>query len=110
MKLETFIIWLVVLGFLFSLHGRVEPESDAGPTSISQGVSNLTDDNRPSPLNKPLPTGDHKDQHGCYHVHAPFTVSAVELPCQLSFFLFTADLSSPYSSPPSEVIPYPPRV
>lgn len=41
MKLESFIIWLVVLGILSSLHGRVGPELNPGFTSMNQGISRL---------------------------------------------------------------------
>lgn len=109
MKLESFIIWLVVLGILFSLHGRAEPETNATPISINQGVSGLADDNEASPLNQPLPLGDHKDQHGCYHSHAPFQPAAVGFPSQFFCSLYVSEVSSPIPSVHTSDISHPPR-
>ncbi len=109
MKSGSFIIWLVVLGVLFSLHGRAEPESKIGSTSIKQGLSTLADDNEASPLNEPLPPGDHKDQHGCYHSHAPFQPAVVGFLSQFFCSLYVSKVSSPIPSVHTSDISHPPR-
>ena len=111
MRFDSFIVWLVVLGLLFSLKGRVEPELAAGWTSNGLGVMSVAEkDDEAFPMGQTRPLGDHKDLHGCIHVHAPCVLSAVELPFELSLFLFTMALSSPTLSLLSITIPHPPRV
>ena len=83
MRFESFIVWLVLLGLLFSLKGRVEPELDVGWTSNGLGVMSVAEkDNEAFPMGQTRPLGDHKDLHGCIHVHAPCVLSAVELPAR----------------------------
>jgi len=111
MRSHSFIVWLVILGLLFSLKGRVEPELAADGTSNGLGVMSVAEKNREAfPISQPRPLGDHKDLHGCIHVHAPCVLSAGGLPFELSFFLFTMALSSPTLSLLPITIPHPPRV
>jgi len=111
MRSHSFIVWLVVFSLLFSLKGRVEIELDADWTSNGLGVMSVGEKNQETfPISQPRPLEDHKDLHGCIHVHAPCVLSAVELPFELSLFLFTMVLSSPTLALLSITIPHPPRV
>ena len=98
-----------MLGFLISVHSRFEPELNAGFTSMSQSLSGLANDNELSPLTKPLPLGDHKDQHGYYHTHAPFMAPVVDFICHFSFALFTPEAVRQALSTSSRDIHHPPR-
>ena len=76
---------------------------------MSQSLSGLANDNELSPLTKPLPLGDHKDQHGYYHTHAPFMAPVVDFICHFSFALFTPEAGLPVLSTSFRDIPHPPR-
>ena len=100
------VAWLIA-AFLISLYGRVEPELNAGSLSLMRNVSSNSANNETSPMEQR--SGDHKDLHGCYHSHAPFTVAAASFTCQLSFSFLTVDLFSLPSLLSFAGILHPPR-
>ncbi len=58
MRFDSFIVWLVVLGLLFSLKGRVEPELAAGWTSNGLGVMSVAEkDDEAFPMGQTRPLG-----------------------------------------------------
>jgi len=64
--LKTLVIWFVVLGFLFSLHNRVAPESNILGTAAESTITNLCDKHGSIPHDESVPRGSHQDEHGCF--------------------------------------------
>lgn len=111
MRSDSFVVWLVLFGLLFSLKGSVEPEVVAGSTSDSLGAMSVAEKNHEAfPMGQTRPLGNHKDLHGCIHVHEPCVPSALELPFELSLFSFTMVLKSPGLFLSPATILHPPRV
>jgi hypothetical protein len=75
-QIRSFIALFLIIGFLISLHGRVEAESTSHSHSSALEVSDHRDGDDTAPAGKAPPWGAHTDQHGCYHSHAPFNVPA----------------------------------
>jgi hypothetical protein len=99
-------VWLIA-GLLVVLYGRAEPEANhnARSSKISDQVSNI-DQSLPNQL---PPLGDHRDRHGCYHNHSPFTVASSLFICQVSFSSLITGVFSPPLLLSSAVILHPPR-
>ena len=75
-RLRSFIALFLIIGFLISLHGRVEAESLSHSDSSVREISDHKDGDNSAPAGENHPWGAHTDQHGCYHSHAPFNVPA----------------------------------
>jgi hypothetical protein len=107
--MKSFIALLVIIGFLISLHGRVEAESSSHSHSDALEAAHHKDSDDPTPVGKAPPWGAHTDQHGCYHSHAPFnvpaTVSLALIYCS-SYVIETIQLFFPNIA---FVITHPPR-
>jgi hypothetical protein len=95
-RLRSFIALFLIIGFLISLHGRVEAESSNH--SHPSKISDHKDGDGTAPAGETLPWGAHTDQHGCYHSHAPFnvpaTVSLAPISCS-SYVIETIQLFIP---------------
>jgi hypothetical protein len=108
-RLRSFIALFVIVGFLISLHGRVEAESSSHSHSDAFEAAHHKDRDDPVPVGKASPWGAHTDQHGCYHSHAPFnvpaTVSLAPISCS-SYVIETIQLFFPKIT---FVITHPPR-
>ena len=100
---------VLLLGFWLSIHGRLEPDFNSAHASSafhSVDLAHQHNDSSPAPSS---PLGDHKDQHGCYHSHAPFLAVETAFNCQaVSAVLETATLEIPYSLGPTSIL-RPPR-
>jgi hypothetical protein len=73
MRFSRWVALILLLGFWVSFHGQSEIDLDfisATPSFHVADMGNVHDDD--SPVVPLAPAGDHKDQHGCYHLHSPF--------------------------------------
>jgi len=109
MSLRCLVAAWVITGFLFSLHGRVEPELGAVHSYPASRLFQTASEDEATSGATALPLEDHKDRHGCYHTHAIFNLVVAELPCYFSFFFFTTDLISPSLTSSPAAISHPPR-
>jgi hypothetical protein len=85
---------VLIVGLLLALHGRAEPDVDYITHLSEHSASALPTHNDSSP-HEPLPSGNHTDQHGCYHSHAPFTVVRALFTFQVSASVLITNLFSP---------------
>lgn len=89
---------VLLLGFWLLIQGRLEPDFSSAHSSLAFHAADLAhqhNDSSPAPL---TPAGAHKDQHGCYHSHAPFVVVETAFNCQVVLtVLVTATLETPHS-------------
>lgn len=104
---RSFTVAWFIAAFLISLYGRVEPELNAGSLSLMRNVSSNSGNNETSPMEQR--SGDHKDSHGCYHSHAPFTVVSALFTCHSSFSTVVRNNLSPSLLISSVKISHPPR-
>ena len=92
------IVLLLLVGFWLSIQGRLEPEFKSFQSSLAFHVADLAHQHNDSSQVPSAPTGDHKDQHGCYHSHAPFVIVETAINCQVvSTSLVITSLKVPYS-------------
>ena len=108
MSLKFFTAAWVIAAFLLSIHGKIEPELRAARSYEDGSVLTSVEDRQPVPT-KGSPSGDHVDQHGCYHSHAPFTVVAALFNWNVSVSFLTTSLFSPPLLISSIKILHPPR-
>lgn len=72
MRFHRCFVLILVAGFLLSLVGRSEPDFSSAHFSVAFHVADVEHQHDDSPQLPSSPLGDHKDQQGCYHSHAPF--------------------------------------
>jgi len=101
-------VWVIV-GFLLSLHGRVESEWRGGNQSTSGMLVARADDGPGFPWGNSFPPGQHKDQDGCYHSHAPFHTPATTFLVPISFSMYVTEAISLFLPTIPFNISYPPR-
>ena len=106
MKLLT--AFFVLFVFLSSLHGRIEPESLPLSAETTEQVSCVDEQSFPPPMSAPV--GNHKDKHGCYHSHMPYTLVATPIPLTTCTFSFSSQAVLMRLKLFSARIPHPPRV
>jgi len=89
---------MLLVGFCLLIQGRLEPDFASAHHSEAFHAADLThphDDTSRAPLS---PAGPHKDQHGCYHSHAPFILQETAFNFQAqSTALVTTSLETPNS-------------
>lgn len=89
---------ILLVGFSLSFQGRAELDFNSAHPSLAFHVSDLAHEHENSSQVPTAPWGDHKDQHGCFHSHAPFLAVETAFNCQaVSAVLVTATLEIPYS-------------
>lgn len=109
MGLRRCFMLLLLVGFSLSIHGRMEPDFKATHVVSEFHASDLSHQHSDSPQLPSNPTGAHKDQHGCYHSHAPFVIAHVGFNCEAaSSELVAAVLKAPWYLI-SKTILHPPR-
>ena len=100
---------MLLVGFWLLIQGRLEPDFTSAHSSLAFHAADLAhqhNDSSPAPL---TPAGAHKDQHGCYHSHAPFVVVETAFSRQsVSTALVTTTLEIPYSLALANIL-HPPR-
>jgi hypothetical protein len=100
---------ILLVGFCLSFQGRLEMDFDYAHSSLAFHADDLKHehkDSRDFPLS---PQGNHKDQHGCYHSHAPFVAVATTFDCEALSTPFVAGaLEIPYSLTLTSIL-HPPR-
>lgn len=100
---------VLLVGFWLLIQGRLEPDFSSAHSSLAFHTVDLAhqhDDSSSAPL---TPAGAHKDQHGCYHSHAPFVLVETCITCQaVSTALVISSLDIPYSSDLTSIL-HPPR-
>jgi hypothetical protein len=109
MEFRRWFAFILLVGFSLSLHGRLEPDFASFHSSLSFHVDdhvNNDDDSNDVPT---APQGDHKDQHGCYHSHAPFVAVKTVLNRRLTSILFVAAIVKAPDSLDLTSILHPPR-
>jgi len=109
MAFHRYFALILLIGFWLSFQGRLEPDFSSVHSSLPFHAADLAhqhDDSSPAPS---TPLGAHKDQHGCYHSHAPFVLVETAFNCQaVSTAIVTATLEIPYSLAPTSIL-RPPR-
>jgi len=109
MEFSRFLALILLVGFWLSFQGRLEPDFNSAHSSLAFHAADLAhqhDDSSPAPS---TPLGAHKDQHGCYHSHAPFVVVETAFSRQsISTALVTTTLEIPYSLALTSIL-HPPR-
>ena len=109
MGVRRYFVFLLVLGFWLSVQGRMEPDFKAANLGSEFHSFDLTHQHNDAPQSPANPTGAHKDQHGCYHSHAPFVAAYSDFHCEaVSSVLVAAALMIPHS-PGTKAILHPPR-
>jgi hypothetical protein len=107
-RLRSFIALFLIIGFLISLHGRVEAESSSHSHSDALEAAHKDSDD-PAPSGKAPPWGAHTDQHGCYHSHAPFNVPAIVPLPPISCSIYVVETTQLLIPKITFVITHPPR-
>ena len=89
---------ILLLGFWLTLESRLEPHFDSSHSSLAFHSASIAHEHDDSSRAPSLPSGDHKDPHGCYHSHAPFVVVKTSFNCQpVSSMLMPSVVETPYS-------------
>jgi ABC-type nickel/cobalt efflux system permease component RcnA len=102
-------VLILLVGFWLSFQGRAEPDFSSSHSSLAFHVADLAHEHKDSRGVPLSPRGNHKDQHGCYHSHAPFVVVATTFGCEALSTPFVADaLEIPYSFILASIL-HPPR-
>lgn len=109
MVLRRCLVLVLITGFWLSFHGRLEPDVTITHDSVAvHGVDGSHRHDHSSNI-PATPMGDHKDQHGCYHSHAPFVAVETAFECRAeSSALVTAASEIPYSPSLTSIL-RPPR-
>jgi hypothetical protein len=100
---------ILLIGFCLSFQGRLKMDFDYVHSSLVFHANDLKHqhkDSRDVPLSR---QGDHKDQHGCYHSHAPFVTVATTFNCEVLCTPFIADALEVLHSFTLASILHPPR-
>lgn len=99
MEFSRFLALILLLGFWLSFHGRLEPDFNSSSSSLAFHGADLAHPHEDSSEAPSTPLGSHKDQHGCYHSHAPFIVveTAFNYQAVSRSDLVTATLETPHS-------------
>ncbi len=109
MGLRRCFVALLLVGFWLSIHGRMEPDFDTVHPSSEFHASHSPHQHENSPQKPADPAGAHKDQHGCYHSHAPFVAVSTSFSCEpATSTLVTAALEILRSPIPNTIL-HPPR-
>jgi ABC-type nickel/cobalt efflux system permease component RcnA len=106
MKFGRCFAWVLLVGFCLSWHGRLEPDFASSHSSLSFHVADHDDDSNDVPT---ATEGDHKDQHGCYHSHAPFVAVKAVLDRRLASIQLVAPIVKTPDSVDLTNILHPPR-
>lgn len=77
--MKSFLILILITGFLISLHGRGEAETFSHLHASQEEIADPNDSDDTAPAGKTSPLGPHTDQHGCYHSHV-----TLHLPAKIS--------------------------
>ena len=100
---------MLLVGFSLSFQGRFESDVDRPHTSLALHIVDLGHEHEDSSRTPLAPLGDHKDQHGCYHSHAPFVAVTPAFKCQaVSTALTATTLEISYSLALNNIL-HPPR-
>ena len=83
MRFRRWLALILLAGLWLSFHGRFETDVEDFHSSPAWHVADVAHEHDDSSSEIPsAPQGDHKDQHGCYHSHAPFVVVKIPFNCQ----------------------------
>jgi ABC-type nickel/cobalt efflux system permease component RcnA len=97
MQFRQCIALMLLVGFWLSVHGRLEPDYNRAHSELVFQVADPVHQHEDSSRTPSAPLGAHKDQHGCYHSHAPFVVVETSFNCQaVSVAFVAATLEIPY--------------
>lgn len=102
-----FLSSLLILGLLLVLNGR--SELDVHAESSHHAVSDIATHHEHPYSDETPRSGNHTDQHGCYHSHSPFTVASASFIHRVSASVLIARLFSPPILISSVKILQPPR-
>jgi hypothetical protein len=108
MSFRVLFVFLLLLAIGFSFQGESELHFTDSHASTAFHVTDLahSHDDASVPY---APRGEHKDQHGCYHSHAPFVTVKISFGHDfVATRVVTVALASP-RSPDSNTILHPPR-
>jgi ABC-type nickel/cobalt efflux system permease component RcnA len=109
MGFRRYLVLILLVGFWLSFQGQLEPDFEGSHSSLAFHVADLPHQHEDSSRVPSTPSGDHKDQHGCYHSHAPFVAVTTIFECQaLSTALVTRTLETPDSLALTSIL-HPPR-
>jgi ABC-type nickel/cobalt efflux system permease component RcnA len=109
MRIARCLALIVLVGFSLSFQGRFESDVDSSHTVLALHNADLGHEHEDSSRAPSAPSGDHKDQHGCYHSHAPFVEVTTAFKCQaVSTALAATTLEIPYSLALTTIL-HPPR-
>jgi hypothetical protein len=109
MLLRRLLALLLLVGLWLTFKGRLEPDFDPFHGSSTVRAASAAHEDKNSSQVPSLPSGDHKDQHGCYHSHAPFALVSALFSCHLtSSVLVTTSLPDPLSIALTNIL-HPPR-
>ena len=109
MLLRRSLALLLLVGFCLSFQGRLEPDLNHSHGASMVDVAHEANGDKNSLPVSSVPSGNHKDQHGCYHSHAPFALVAALFGCHLtSSLLVTTPLLDPLSIALANIL-HPPR-
>ena len=103
------IVLLLLIGFWLSIHGRMEPDFDSVHLSSELHASQLPHQHEDSPQKPANPTGAHKDEHGCYHSHAPFVAAHADIQSETASSALVAAVLQIFRSLDASSILHPPR-
>jgi hypothetical protein len=108
MLLRRLLALFLLVGLSLVFQGRLEPDFNHfyGASTVHATTTHEHENSSRVPS---VPSGDHKDQHGCYHSHAPFALVAAVFNCVLvSSVLVTTPLLNPLSIALTNIL-HPPR-
>jgi hypothetical protein len=109
MSFRKFLAFSLLLATWFSFHAESELHLTDSHAATAFHVADLphSHDDASIPY---APRGEHKDQHGCYHSHAPFVVPTINVDGKVAFTPLAAELAEiPYSLSLTNIL-HPPRV
>jgi len=109
MGMRRGLVLMLLVSLLLSLPSRSELDFNSSDSSLAFHVADLGHGHNDSRRIPSAPPGDHKDQHGCYHSHAPFIAVKAAFDCYTASILFVPDVSEVlYSFAPTNIL-HPPR-
>jgi hypothetical protein len=100
---------ILLVSFWLSFQSRSELDFNSSHSSLGFHVADLGHEHNDSPRMPSAPRGDHKDEHGCYHSHAPFIAVKAAFDCKAASIPFVPDVSEVLYSFALTKILHPPR-
>lgn len=82
MDIRSLLALVLLIGFSLSVQNRSEPDFAVSHSSLAFHTIDLAHEHEDPSRLPSAPRGAHKDQHGCYHSHAPFLSVTTVFVCE----------------------------